>query len=114
MQPGLITVTFLIPSFTANSFVNFELAITWSALARAVKTLLFNEDPTGWLISFEWIKQNDLVLFGNHTTAKKVSIENFNFKAISVKNLNDLDVNTVLKEAKAKLDWYTFLQFSPS
>jgi hypothetical protein len=37
----------------ANSFVNFELAMTWSALAKAVKTLLFKEDPTGWLISFE-------------------------------------------------------------
>ena len=31
-------------------------------------------------------------------------IENFNFKAISVDNLKDLDVNTVLKEVKAKLE----------
>ena len=50
------------------------------------------------------LDKKGLVLFGSHTSAKKVSIENFNFKAISVENLNDLEVNTVLKEVKAKLD----------
>ena len=44
------------------------------------------------------------MLFGSHTTAKKVSIENFNFKAISVKDLNDLDVETVLTEIKSRLN----------
>ena len=44
------------------------------------------------------------VLFGTHTTAKKVSIENFNFKAISVENLNDLTVETVLEKVKSKLN----------
>ena len=45
-----------------------------------------------------------IVLFGSHTTAKKVSIENFNFKAISVENLNNLKVETVLEKIKSKLD----------
>ena len=47
----------------ASSLVNLELAIIKSALSKAFNTLLFKEDPTGWLISFEWIKQNDFVWF---------------------------------------------------
>ena len=45
-----------------------------------------------------------LVLFGSHTTAKKVSIENFNFKALTVQKLEDLNVETVLKEVKSRLN----------
>ena len=45
-----------------------------------------------------------VVLFGSHTTAKKVSIENFNFKAISVENLNNLTVETVIEKVKSKLN----------
>ena len=45
-----------------------------------------------------------IVLFGSHTTAKKVSIENFNFKAITVENLNNLKVETVLEKIKSKLN----------
>ena len=45
-----------------------------------------------------------LVLFGSHTTAKKVSIENFNFKALTVDNLKDLNVKTVLNEVKSRLN----------
>ena len=44
------------------------------------------------------LDKKGLVLFGSHTSAKKVSIENYNFKALSVKNLKDLDVETVCKE----------------
>jgi ADP-heptose:LPS heptosyltransferase len=39
--------------------------------------------------------KNGVVLFGHHTTAKKVSIETEKFKAISVKDLNDLTPSTV-------------------
>ena len=49
------------------------------------------------------LKKKGLVLFGSHTSAKKVSIENSNFKAITVKNLADLDVDTVMKEIKSKI-----------
>ena len=45
-----------------------------------------------------------LVLFGSHTSAKKVSIENSNFKVISVKNLKNLSVDTVVKEIKNNLN----------
>ena len=34
--------------------------------------------------------QNGTVLFGYHTTAKKVSIETDKFKAITVKDLNSI------------------------
>ena len=50
------------------------------------------------------LKKNGLVLFGNHTTAKQVSIENSNFEALSVKNLADLNIHTVMQKIKKKLN----------
>jgi len=47
---------------------------------------------------------NGVVLFGYHTTAKKVSIETEKFRAISVKDLKDLSPNEVYKNIKKKLD----------
>ena len=48
--------------------------------------------------------QTGKVLFGKHTTAKKVSIETDNFKAISVKNLEDLTVDEVYSAIKDQLN----------
>jgi ADP-heptose:LPS heptosyltransferase len=45
-----------------------------------------------------------IALFGSHTSAQKVSIENSNFKAISVTSLNKLKVETVINEVKFFLD----------
>ena len=75
---------------------------TLVSLINSAKLIIANDTGPAHIASH--LDKKGLVLFGSHTSAKKVSIENFNFKAISVKNLNDLDVNTVLKEAKAKLD----------
>ena len=50
------------------------------------------------------LDKKGLALFGSHTSAKKVSIENYNFKALTVKNLKDLNVDTVLKEVRSKLN----------
>ena len=47
--------------------------------------------------------KNGIVLFGHHTTTKKVSIETDKFKAISVDNLNDLTAEKVYLEIKDKL-----------
>ena len=74
---------------------------TLVSLIYSAKLIIANDTGPAHIASH--LDKNGLVLFGSHTSAKKVSIENFNFKAISVKNLNDLDVNTVLKEVKAKL-----------
>ena len=48
--------------------------------------------------------KNGLALFGSHTSVKKVSIENENFRAISVKDLSHLDVNTVMAKIKKRLN----------
>ena len=45
-----------------------------------------------------------LVLFGNHTSAYKVSIESEKFKAISVKDLNLLKTETIMDEVKKVLN----------
>jgi ADP-heptose:LPS heptosyltransferase len=74
---------------------------TLVSLIHSAKFIIANDTGPAHIASH--LDKKGLVLFGRHTSAKKVSIENFNFKAISVENLNDLDVNTVLKEAKAKL-----------
>ena len=44
-----------------------------------------------------------LVIFGYHTTAKKVSIETKKFKALSVKDLKNLTAEKVYSEVKEKL-----------
>ena len=75
---------------------------TLVSLIHSAKLIIANDTGPAHIASH--LDKKGLVLFGSHTSAKKVSIENFNFKAISVKNLNNLDVNTVLKEAKAKLN----------
>ena len=72
------------------------------SLINNAKLIIANDTGPAHIASH--LDKKGIVLFGSHTSAKKVSIENFNFKAISVNNLNDLDVNTVLKEVKAKLD----------
>ena len=71
------------------------------SLISKAKFIITNDTGPAHIASH--LDKKGLVLFGSHTSAKKVSIENFNFKAISVKNLNDLDVDTVLNEVKAKL-----------
>ena len=75
---------------------------TLVSLIHSAKLIIANDTGPAHIASH--LDKKGLVLFGSHTSAKKVSIENFNFKAISVKNLKELDVNTVLNEAKAKLD----------
>jgi ADP-heptose:LPS heptosyltransferase len=82
-----------------NEYVTLK---TLVSLINSAKLIIANDTGPAHIASH--LDKKGLALFGSHTSAKKVSIENFNFKAISVKNLKDLDVNTVLKEAKAKLD----------
>jgi len=47
--------------------------------------------------------QKGTVLFGHHTTAKKVSIETDKFKAITADELNALSAEKVYSEVKDKL-----------
>jgi len=50
------------------------------------------------------LNKKGLVLFGGHTSAKKVSIERADFKAITVKSLSDLSVETVVENIKNNLN----------
>ena len=82
-----------------NKAVNIKTLIS---LISNAKFIIANDTGPAHIASH--LDKKGLVLFGSHTSAKKVSIENYNFKAISVKDLKDLDVETVLKEIKSKLN----------
>ena len=50
------------------------------------------------------LNKKGLVLFGNHTSPEKVSIESKNFKALSAEKLSDLSVESVIHELKKNLN----------
>ena len=87
-------------------------------------SIMNNDEPlniialTGLILKASYVVANDtgpahmaahlgksgVVLFGYHTTAKKVSIETEKFKAITVDDLNDLTAEKVYLEIKDKLE----------
>ena len=79
--------------------INIKMLIS---LISNAKFIIANDTGPAHIASH--LNKKGLVLFGSHTSAKKVSIENLNFKSISVKNLKDLDVETVLREVKNNLN----------
>ena len=82
-----------------NKPVNIK---TLVSLINKAKFIIANDTGPAHIASH--LDKKGLVLFGSHTTAKKVSIENFNFKALTVQNLQDLDMETVLNEVKSRLN----------
>ena len=82
-----------------NKPVNLKILIS---LINKAKFIVSNDTGPAHIASH--LDKKGLVLFGSHTSAKKVSIENYNFKALSVNNLKDLSVETVANEIKFKLD----------
>ncbi len=82
-----------------NQSVNIK---TLVSLINGAKFIIANDTGPAHIASH--LDKKGLVLFGSHTSAKRVSIENFNFKAISVKDLKDLKVETVVGEVKSKLN----------
>jgi len=82
-----------------NQPVNIK---TLVSLIHGAKFIISNDTGPAHIASH--LDKKGLVLFGSHTSAKKVSIENFNFKAITVKNLKDLKVETVVSEVRSKLN----------
>ena len=72
------------------------------SLINGAKFIIANDTGPAHIASH--LDKKGLALFGSHTSAKKVSIENFNFKAISVKDLKDLKVETVISEVRSKLN----------
>ena len=82
-----------------NQPVNIK---TLVSLIHGAKFIIGNDTGPAHIASH--LDKKGLALFGSHTSAKKVSIENFNFKAISVKDLKDLKVETVINEVRSKLN----------
>ena len=82
-----------------NKPVNIKILVS---LINKAKFVIANDTGPAHIASH--LDKKGLVLFGGHTSAKKVSIENFNFKALSVKNLKDLNTKTVLSEIKSRLN----------
>ena len=72
------------------------------SLISNAKFIISNDTGPAHIASH--LDKKGIVLFGSHTTAKKVSIESFNFKALSVKDLKDLSVEQVLSEIQSKLN----------
>ena len=75
---------------------------TLISLISKAKFIIANDTGPAHIASH--LDKMGIALFGSHTTANKVSIENFNFKAITVKNLNNLTVEDVLEKVKSKLN----------
>jgi len=75
---------------------------TLISLINNAKFIVANDTGPAHIASH--LNKKGLALFGSHTTAKKVSIESYNFKTLTVKDLKDLNVNTVLKEVKSRLN----------
>ena len=92
-------------TFNAKVVTNNEDPVdlkTLISLINNAKFILANDTGPAHIASH--LDKKGLVLFGSHTSAKKVSIENYNFKALNVKDLKDLDVDTVVAEIKSKLN----------
>ena len=79
--------------------INIKMLIS---LINDAKFIIANDTGPAHIASH--LKKKGLVLFGSHTSAEKVSIESSDFRAITVKNLSDLDVDTVMKEVRTKLN----------
>ena len=75
---------------------------TLISLISKAKFIIANDTGPAHIASH--LDKQGLALFGSHTTAKKVSIENYNFKALSVQNLKNLSVEDVIKEIELKLN----------
>ncbi len=82
-----------------NEPVNIKTLIS---LISNAKFIVANDTGPAHIASH--LDKKGIVLFGKHTSPKKVSIENYNFKAISVKDLKSLSVDEVLHAIKSKLN----------
>ena len=92
-------------SFNAKIVMNNNEPIdikTLISLIYNAKFIISNDTGPAHIASH--LDKKGLVLFGSHTSPKKVSIESYNFKALSVKDLKDLSINAVLEEIKSKLN----------
>ena len=89
----------------AISITNNNKALNIMELAGLIKKASFIiANDTGPAHMAAHLGVSGVVLFGYHTTPKKVSIETDKFKAISVKDLNNLTVEKVYSEIKKEIE----------
>ena len=92
----------------ALSITNSGKALNIMELAGLVKKSSFIiGNDTGPAHIAAHLNKNGFVLFGYHTSAKKVSIETDNFKAITSKKLKELSAEMVYSSIKEELDLIT-------
>ena len=89
----------------AISITNNNKALNFMELAGLIKKASFIiANDTGPAHMAAHLGASGIVLFGYHTTPKKVSIETDKFKAISVNDLSNLTVEKVYSEIKEKIE----------
>ena len=82
-----------------NESIDIKMLIS---LINDAKFIISNDTGPAHIASH--LNKKGLVLFGSHTSPKKVSIENTDFKAISVNDLSELSVDRVIDEIKKRLN----------
>ena len=89
----------------ATIITNSQMPLSIPELAGLIKKSIFVlGNDTGPSHMAAHLGANGLVLFGHHTTPKKVSIETNNFKAFVFNNLNELKVSEVFLLVKNRID----------
>ena len=89
----------------AIAIYNNEKSLNIMELAGLIKKSSFViANDTGPAHMTAHLNKKGIVLFGYHTTAKKVSIETDNFKALTVDNLENLSVEKVYSEVANTLE----------
>ncbi len=92
-------------SYNANIVLNEKKHLNLIQLISLIKDASFIiSNDTGPAHICSHLNKNGLVLFGKHTTPRKVSIESENFKPIISSDLKLLRPETVMSEVKKKLN----------
>tara|TARA_B100000959_G_scaffold195737_1_gene204680 strand:+ start:771 stop:1703 length:933 start_codon:yes stop_codon:yes gene_type:complete len=89
----------------ANVILNKESPLNLMELVGLIKgsSYVISNDTGAAHISSH-LNKKGLVLFGSHTSAKKVSLGSENFRSIEVKKLKDLEVSTVIEKIRTDLN----------
>ena len=104
VAPGPQEIT-LAKQLDVNIILNKEKPLDLMELVGFIKgsSYVISND-TGPAHITKHLNKKGLVLFGSHTSPKKVSLGGDNFKSIEVKRLKDLSVTTVIDKIKADLN----------
>ena len=104
VAPGPKEIT-LAKQLDVNIILNKEKSLDLMELVGFIKgsSYVISND-TGPAHITKHLNKKGLVLFGSHTSPKKVSLGGDNFKSIEVKSLKDLSVTTVIDKIKADLN----------